>query len=55
MKKLLTISILLVALLLCVACEKDDQKENNQKDDYEVVLPGADVPGGVVLPEDVFE
>ena len=55
MKKFLMISLLLVALLLCVACEKDDKKENTDTDVPELVLPGSDVPGGVVLPEDVFE
>lgn len=55
MKKLLIISLLLAALLLCVSCEKDNKKENTDADMPELVLPGSDVPGGVVLPEDVFE
>lgn len=55
MKKLLIISLLLAALLLCVSCEKDNKKGNTDADMPELVLPGSDVPGGVVLPEDVFE
>ena len=55
MKKILAISLMLVALLLCVACEKDDEKNDGDAGTSELVLPGSDVPGGVVLPEDVFE
>lgn len=52
MKKFVLALLVISALMLGVACEKDAQKEE-EKQDFEFEMPGDKNP--IVLPEDTFE
>ena len=52
MKKFILMLLILSALTLCMACEKDDSKGDNTTNDNQ---QSDNTPGSVILPEDVFE
>lgn len=56
MKKIILISLLIVALLFCIGCEKDDPKaDNDTQGNLDWQLPEADAQDGITLPEDIFD
>jgi hypothetical protein len=52
MKKFILMLLILSALTLCIACEKDDTKGDDTANDNQ---QSDGTQGSVILPEDIFE